>query len=520
MTLRYIVSRLLAILTFLSTTALSQTPIGRAIPGRFIVTYRNGAIPASAASTAQAAGAHLLQRHERLGIAIIQASSSSAENVRATLTADPSVQFVVEDRIVSAHAVQIRSAVAPNTAAATLYNSPQGWAVRQVGGFGNSTTPGPWNATTGNGVRIAILDSGVDAAHPGIAPNLALNLSEIDQSVATGLPSPCDDGTPQDQQGHGTWTASLAAAAAGPSTGLVVGVAPTATLLNIKVLERLSSATPSAADPLGCNAGEASGLLSWVIAGIEDAVAQRAEIVSMSLGTLVDIATGDGAGLQATFDQVTHAAANAGVILIASAGNDGFNLANQQYLELPAQSRDVLAIVASTNPACAENLVAPVAGVAATCIPGPVTLPYYSNFGAPLNALAAPGGSYPANSSADPGSDTTQTSGWIWGACSSGNPSTVSGAPSTPGQSFGCFGLGHVAYVQAMGTSASAPLAAGAAALLLAANPTWGPAMVIAALRASAVALPGLPVPQIDVAALLTAPASPNQQHIINPNQH
>jgi subtilisin family serine protease len=53
----------------------------------------------------------------------------------------------------------------------------------------------------GKGVSIAVIDSGVDEYHPDIASNLALNLSEVDQ---TALPRPCDDGSPQDQQGHGT----------------------------------------------------------------------------------------------------------------------------------------------------------------------------------------------------------------------------------------------------------------------------------------------------------------------------
>src|SRR5207302_1365233 len=125
----------------------------------------------------------------------------------------------------------------------TYYNTPQGWAVQQVGGYGNNIpggpAHGPWDTTMGKGVRIAIIDSGVDQTHPDIAPNLALNLTEVDQ---TAYPSPCDDGTPQDQQGHGTWTASLAAAAIGPGTGQVIGVAPAATILNIKVLQRMPSA--------------------------------------------------------------------------------------------------------------------------------------------------------------------------------------------------------------------------------------------------------------------------------------
>ena len=137
-------------------------------------------------------------------------------------------------------------------------------------------------------------------------------------------------------------------------------------------------------------------------------MSNNADIISMSLGTTVDLTTGEGAGLQAAFDRVTYAASQAGIILIAAAGNDGYDLTNPRYIELPAQARDVLAIVASTNPDCAQNTAA-----GAVCTPGPTTLAYYSNFGAPLNALAAPGGSYPA------GSDTGVT-GWIRGACSTG----------------------------------------------------------------------------------------------------
>src|SRR6202042_3669064 len=98
---------------------------------------------------------------------------------------------------------------------------------------------------------------------PDLAPNLALNLTEVDHSV---FPSACDDGTPRDQSGHGTWTASLAAAAMGPGTGQTIGVAPSATLLNIKVLERLPAAGlggGGASSPsVQCSSGQASGLLS------------------------------------------------------------------------------------------------------------------------------------------------------------------------------------------------------------------------------------------------------------------
>ena len=214
------------------------------------------------------------------------------------------------------------------------------------------------------------------------------------------------------------------------------------------------------------------GLLSWLIKGIEDAMTNRADVISMSIGTTVDLTTGEGAGTKAAFDQITYAAAQAGIVLIASAGNDDYDLSNPRYIELPAQARGVLAVVASTNSACAENLT-----VNVTCAPGPVTLPYYSNYGAPLNALAAPGGSYPA------GGDLA-VSGWIRGACSSGKPSTTDGLPTDAAHSYGCFNLGHTAYVQAVGTSASST-----------ASPPESPA-------------PAPPVPPGDAAAMVAAQRS------------
>ena len=104
-----------------------------------------------------------------------------------------------------------------------------------------------------------------------------------------------------------------------------------------------------------CIAGQASGLLSWVMQGIEDAITNRADVISLSIGATADLTTGDGAGLLAAFNRITYAATQANIVLVASAGNDGFDLSNPRYIELPAQSRGVLALVASTNPACAQN---------------------------------------------------------------------------------------------------------------------------------------------------------------------
>ncbi|HEY0263613.1 MAG TPA: S8 family serine peptidase [Granulicella sp.] len=473
--------------------ATRQTPLGEIVPNHYLVVYQDAAIPSDAEARTRLAGARVLRQHTRLGVTVVAANGTAddAANMQH-LAAQRGVRLVVHDRMVYAHQaiyhnplakpltpmVALVNQPAPAMAAAdSYYNSPQGWAVRQVGGYGNSIpggpARGPWNVTMGKGVKIAILDTGLDAAHPDIAPNLIYNRSEVDQTPGTGLPSPCDDGSPQDQTGHGTWTASLAAGAEGDGTGLVIGVAPQASLLNIKVLERMPDFTQSTA-AAQCENGQASGLMSWVLQGIEDAVEQHADVISMSLGSMVDLTTGDGAGLKTLFDQAAYAAEQTGTVLVAAAGNDGFDLSNPRYIELPAQARGVVAIVASTNPACAENLAS-----GAVCAPGPVTLPYYSNYGAPLNALAAPGGDLPA------GADDA-VSGWVRGACSQGKPATTDGLPGDGSHSFGCFNMGHAAYVQAMGTSASAPLAAGVTALFKAAHPGWDATAIVAAMRSGA----------------------------------
>ncbi len=526
--------------------AAAANVVSASVPGRYIVVYREGSMPADADAQASRAGARVMHRHERMGMLSVATDSAG----RRRLMQDSAVQFVVEDRIMTGSAVVRRFAasdreegnvlprrvapagplkvvtgpvnapvtaapvvskptpvapapapvptaptppvssapVPPASTADTYYaGSPQGWAVKAAGGFGmgvlGGTTRGAWNTTLGQGVRIAVLDSGVDAVHPDIAPNLVLNMTEIDPGVQ---PSVCDDGTPQDQQGHGTWVASLALGAMGSGTGRVVGMAPGAALLNIKVLQRVPGA--GATQAAKCAAGEASGLMSSLLKGIDDAVDQHADVIVMSLAAIVDLYSGDGAGLKVSFDRATHAAANAGVVIVAAAGNDGFDLSNTRYLSLPAQSRDVLAVVASTNPDCAEAT-----GLVGSCAAGPVTRPYYSNYGAPLNAVAAPGGDLP-NLSED------GVNGFVRGACSSGKPGTKDGLPAD-GASFGCFNTGHQQYVQAMGTSASAPLVGGIAALVKAAHPGWTASAIVTAIRLTAQAVPSMAAPLVNAGA-------------------
>jgi serine protease AprX len=147
----------------------------------------------------------------------------------------------------------------------------------------------------GSGVKIAILDTGIDSTHPDFSfPNgtskIVGAISFTGESTADGF-------------GHGTHVASIAAGTGAASAGQYVGVAPGAALLNVKVLN---------------NQGE--GFESWIISGIQWAADSDANILSMSFGGSVG---SDGIDPLST---VINWATEQGVISVAAAGNSGSDM--------------------------------------------------------------------------------------------------------------------------------------------------------------------------------------------------
>ncbi len=150
--------------------------------------------------------------------------------------------------------------------------------------------PEAWAAGyDGTGTKVAVLDTGADAEHPDLKGRI------------TAAENFTDSDTADDRQGHGTHTLSTVGGSGAASDGTKKGVAPGAGLLNGKVLNDYGS-----------------GAASWIIAGMEWAVAQGADVVSMSLGSPVPTDCTDPMSVAAE-----ELAQNEGTLFVIAAGNSG-----------------------------------------------------------------------------------------------------------------------------------------------------------------------------------------------------
>ncbi|MCY7919773.1 serine protease Isp [Bacillus vallismortis] len=162
----------------------------------------------------------------------------------------------------------------------------------------------------GRDVKIAVLDTGCDTSHP-----------DLKSQIIGGKNFTDDDGGKEDvisdYNGHGTHVAGTIAA--NDSNGGIAGVAPEASLLIVKVLG-------------GANG---SGQYEWIINGINYAVEQKVDIISMSLGGPSDVPELEAA--------VKNAVKN-GVLVVCAAGNEGDGNERTEELSYPAAYNEVIAV--------------------------------------------------------------------------------------------------------------------------------------------------------------------------------
>ena len=155
----------------------------------------------------------------------------------------------------------------------------------------------------GSGVRVCIVDTGVDDSHPALQPLAA------ERDFANG------DNDATDDNGHGTHVAGIIAS----QDSTWKGVAPGATLLAAKVLSDVGN-----------------GYASDVIAGIEWCVQQGANVINMSLGGGTYATACDSEPIA----QASNAAVAQGVTVFAASGNSG----REDRIAAPACASSVIAV--------------------------------------------------------------------------------------------------------------------------------------------------------------------------------
>lgn len=200
------------------------------------------------------------------------------------------------------------------------------WGIKRTG------APETWEQTTGMGVKVAVLDSGIDLEHSDLKVYGGIN-------TITG-------GSYHDTAGHGTHVSGIIAALSN-SFG-TVGMAPQAELYAVKVIS------------------DGSGTISSVVAGIDWAIKNGMRVINMSFGTTTD---------SASLRTAVNNAYAAGILLVASAGNNGTADGSGDTVRYPARYDSVIAVAATDiNNARAEfsatgpavELSAPAVGIYST----------------------------------------------------------------------------------------------------------------------------------------------------------
>ncbi len=162
----------------------------------------------------------------------------------------------------------------------------------------------------GTGVKIAILDTGIDYNHPDLINNYKGGYDFVFNDA-----DPMDDSTGIAINSHGTHIAGIIAA---QNNGIgTVGVAPKADIYAVKVLD-----------------GAGFGLASYIISGIEWSMANNIEIISMSIESDED---------NLALHDAINAANNSGILFVAAAGNNRTGMGTVKY---PAAYDPVIAVTA------------------------------------------------------------------------------------------------------------------------------------------------------------------------------
>lgn len=233
--------------------------------------------------------------------AIINAISAIVpETSIETIKRNPNVEYIEIDEKMYAHDCRVPIGICQEV---QILKQMVPWGVERIGAtfvhaIGN----------TGKGIKIGILDTGIDYTHPDLSKNYKGGYNFIDNNTDA-----------RDYNGHGTHVAGIIAAEDNDIG--VVGVAPDAHIYSVRVLDYA-----------------ASGSASDIVAGLEWSLNNHMQVVNMSLG-----ACEDSISVRKSIDILY----NNGILLIAAAGNNGNVAGDGDNIDNPARYNNVIAVGAT-----------------------------------------------------------------------------------------------------------------------------------------------------------------------------
>ena len=261
------------------------------VPGELLIKFRAGTSDQDMRNLSAENGLSVIQDISELGIKRVAIPQGLEEEMSRRLSSNPLVVYAEPNGIVTGTTI-------PND---TNYGLQ--WNMGKI----NATQA--WDITTGSSnITIAIVDSGVDYSH--------LDLNDP-QKLLPGWDYVNNDNNAQDDFGHGTHVAGIAAASTNNGRG-VAGVAWGSKILPVKVLDNTNH---------GTNAN--------VALGIRYAVDHGAKVINLSLGSSTDSTS--------VRDQINFAYSQ-NVVVVASAGNDGTSA-----YSYPASNDHVISVAATDS---------------------------------------------------------------------------------------------------------------------------------------------------------------------------
>ncbi len=265
------------------------------VPGRVLVKFTSGTRPEQQAAALRAVGGEKINVIARLDVTVARVAAGAEDRVVTTLSRAPGVEYAELDYY------QVLPLLSPNDP----HFADKQWGLENTGQtiVNSAGTPDAdvdagtaWEATTGttsgSGVPVAILDSGLDQDRED------LSAKTTTQKNFTG------SNTVDDLYGHGTHVGGTVGAVTGNGTG-VAGGCPDCTLLNGKVL-----------------GDDGVGSHSWTASGITWATDNGAKVINMSLGNK---------RTSRALQRAVQYAWRNGVVLAAAAGNSNSNSTTRIY---------------------------------------------------------------------------------------------------------------------------------------------------------------------------------------------